>query len=308
MSPVTVEKISEPCRLGEGPHWDTDKKVLYFVDIDGMRVHKYDPATRTEVTVNFDEEVSLIIPVKDTADKFVVTQRRKVVLMTWDGESSKPAALEVIATVDEGDGKQDNRINDGKADSAGTLWAGTMAPIINKQVIVDRGIFFSISKDRSAKTHLPKVSVSNGIAWSLDNKTMYYIDSPTRKIDAFDFDVTKAEIGNRRTVFNFEEQGVEGFPDGQTIDTDGKLWVACYGGKQVIQVDPGSGKLLQRVDIPALNVTSVAWGGAGLDELFVTSAFDGMTREELERLPMAGCSFRVTGLGAKGLPAHRVLL
>ncbi|XP_049845480.1 regucalcin-like isoform X2 [Schistocerca gregaria] len=202
-----------------------------------MRVHKYDPATRTEVTVNFDEEVSLIIPVKDTADKFVVTQRRKVVLMTWDGESSKPGALEVIATVDEGDGKQDNRINDGKADSAGTLWAG-----------------------------------------------------------------------NRRTVFNFEEQGVEGFPDGQTIDTEGKLWVACYGGKQVIQVDPASGKLLQRVDIPALNVTSVAWGGAGLDELFVTSAFDGMTREELERLPMAGCSFRVTGLGAKGLPAHRVLL
>lgn len=308
MSPVTVEKISEPCRLGEGPHWDADNKVLYFVDIDGMRVHKYDPATKTQVTVDFDEEVSLIIPVKDQADKFVITLRRKVVLMTWDGKSSKPSALEVIATVDQEDGKQDNRINDGKADAAGTLWAGTMAPIVNKEITMDKGIFFSLSKDRKTTTHIQKVSISNGIAWSQDNKTMYYIDSPTKRVDAFDFDIAEGKISNRRTVFNLEEQGVEGFPDGQTIDTDGNLWVACYGGKQVIQVDPGSGKLLQRVDIPALNVTSVAWGGAGLDELFVTSAFDGMSREQLQSLPMAGCTFRVTGLGARGFPGQPVVL
>ncbi|XP_049771797.1 regucalcin-like [Schistocerca cancellata] len=305
MSPVTVEKITEPCQLGEGPHWDADKKVLYFVDIGGNRVHKYDPATRTLKSLTL-EGVHFIIPVKGKADKFVISMGRNVVLMTWDGESSEPAALEVIATVDDEDGSRDNKINDAKADAAGTLWSGTLGPIVNNEITPEKGILFNLAKDRSTKTHVTKISISNGFAWSPDNKTMYYIDSATGKIDAFDFDITESKIGNRRTVFNFKENGVEGLPDGQTIDTDGNLWVACFGGKQVIQVDPRTGRLLRRVEIPALNVTSVAWGGAGLDELFVTTGSIGMDRPD--ELPMAGCTFRVTGLGARGLPAQSVVL
>ncbi|XP_047003096.1 regucalcin-like isoform X2 [Schistocerca americana] len=304
MSPVTVEKITEPCKLGEGPHWDADKKVLYFVDVRGNRVHKYDPLTRTLKSLTL-EGVHFIIPVKGKADKFVINMGRNVVLMTWDGESSEPAALEVIATVQDEDGSRD-KINDAKVDAAGTLWAGTLGPIVNNEITPEKGILFNLAKDRSTKTHVTKISISNGFAWSPDNKTMYYIDSATGKIDAFDFDITESKIGNRRTVFNFKENGVEGLPDGQTIDTDGNLWVACFGGKQVIQVDPRTGRLLRRVEIPALNVTSVAWGGAGLDELFVTTGSIGMDRSD--ELPMAGCTFRVTGLGARGLPAHSVVL
>ncbi|XP_049949061.1 regucalcin-like [Schistocerca serialis cubense] len=305
MSPVTVEKITESCKLGEGPHWDADKKVLYFVDIGGNRVHKYDPATRTLKSLTL-EGVHFIIPVKGKADKFVINMGRNVVLMTWDGVSSEPAALEVIATVQDEDGSRDNKINDAKVDAAGTLWAGTLGPIVNNEITPEKGILFNLAKDRSTKTHVTKISISNGFAWSPDNKTMYYIDSATGKIDAFDFDITESKIGNRRTVFNFKENGVEGLPDGQTIDTDGNLWVACFGGKQVIQVDPRRGKLLRRVEIPALNVTSVAWGGAGLDELFVTTGSIGM--DQPDELPMAGCTFRVTGLGARGLPAQSVVL
>ncbi|XP_047119034.1 regucalcin-like [Schistocerca piceifrons] len=305
MSPVTVEKITEPCKLGEGPHWDADKKVLYFVDIGGNRVHKYDPATSTLKSLTL-EGVHFIIPVKGKADKFVINMGRNVVLMTWDGESSEPAALEVIATVHDEDGSRDNKINDAKVDAAGTLWAGTLGPIVNNEITPEKGILFNLAKDRSTKTHVTKISISNGFAWSPDNKTMYYIDSATGKIDAFDFDITESKIGNRRTVFNFKENGVEGLPDGQTIDTDGNLWVACFGGKQVIQVDPRTGRLLRRVEIPAQNVTSVAWGGAGLDELFVTTGSIGMDRPD--ELPMAGCTFRVTGLGARGLPAQSVVL
>ncbi|XP_049855044.1 regucalcin-like [Schistocerca gregaria] len=305
MSPVTVEKITEPCKLGEGPHWDADKKVLYFVDIGGNRVHKYDPATRTLKSLTL-EGVHFIIPVKGKADKFVISMGRNVVLMTWDGESTEPAALEVIATVDDEDGSRDNKINDAKADAAGTLWSGTLGPIVNNEITPEKGILFNLAKDRSTKTHVTKISISNGFAWSPDNKTMYYIDSATGKIDAFNFDITESKIGNRRTVFNFKENGVEGLPDGQTIDTDGNLWVACFGGKQVIQVDPRTGRLLRRVEIPALNVTSVTWGGAGLDELFVTTGSIGMDRPD--ELPMAGYTFRVTGLGARGLPAQSVVL
>ncbi|XP_049803797.1 regucalcin-like isoform X2 [Schistocerca nitens] len=305
MSPVTVEKITEPCKLGEGPHWDADKKVLYFVDVGSNRVHKYDPATRTLKSLTLDG-VTFIIPVKGETDKFVISMYRDVVLMTWDGESSEPAALEVIATVHDEDGSRDNRINDAKADAAGTLWAGTLGPIVNNEITPEKGILFSLAKDRSTKTHATKISISNGFAWSSDNKTMYYIDSPTRKIDAFDFNITEGKIGNRRTVFDFKEQAVEGLPDGQTIDTDGNLWVACFGGKQVIQVDPRTGRLLRRVEIPAQNVTSVVWGGASLDELFVTTASFGLDRPEEH--PMAGCTFRVTGLGARGLPAQSVVL
>ncbi|XP_049805554.1 regucalcin-like [Schistocerca nitens] len=308
MASYKIEKVTDPVRLGEGPHWDHDKKVLYFTDIEGCGVHKFDPATKSLASLTFQEPVSIIIPIEGQKDRFIITLGRNVAILTWDGVSKSPQNVEVLVSVDQEKGKETNRINDGKADPSGRLWAGTMGPYKNNKVTPERGMLFSLDKDRKAVTHVTKIGIANGLAWSLDNKTMYYIDSATRRVDAFDFDIKAGKITNRRTIFDYPTNGVAGFPDGQAIDADGNLWIASYDANLVIQVNPSTGKLLKRVEMPALKITSVAFGGEKLDELYVTSARDELTDEQLRRWPLSGCTFRVTGLGVTGLPGQPVSL
>lgn len=308
MASYKIEKIVDPVRLGEGPHWDHEKKVLYFTDIEGCGVYKYDPATKGLTSLTFQEPVSIVIPIAGQKDRFIITLGRSVAILTWDGVSKSAEKVEVLVSVDQEQGKETNRINDGKADPSGRLWAGTMGPYKNNTVTPERGMLFSLEKDKKAVTHVTKLGIANGLAWSADNKTMYYIDSPTRRVDAFDFDIKAGKITNRRTIFDFVKNGLEGFPDGQAIDADGNLWVACYDGSKVIQVNPTTGKLLKTIEMPAPKITSVAFGGEKLDELFVTSARDELSEDELRRWPQSGCTFRVTGLGARGLPGQPVAL
>ncbi|XP_021924409.1 regucalcin-like isoform X2 [Zootermopsis nevadensis] len=292
MSVPKIEQISAPVILGEGPHWDHDAQALYYIDIKGSTVHKYVPATNTHTTVKIDGgEVSLVIPLEGTKDKFVITVGRNVAILTWDGESSTPTEVKYVSAVDNEKELQDNRLNDGKADPIGRLWAGTMGAESDPEdkFPLTLGSLFSFSKDWKPTKHLSNITVSNGLAWSEDLKSMYYIDSPTRKVEAFDFDAESGKIY------------------GMATDTKGKLWVACFEGSQVIRVDPANGKLLRCIPIPALKVTSVAFGGPQLDELYVTSA-DILTEEQKKMYPESGATFRVTGLGVKGYPGQAVKL
>ncbi|XP_066994233.2 regucalcin [Anabrus simplex] len=307
---TTVECILPRTILGEGPHWDHTEQALYFVDIKASEVHRYTPATKKETVVKIEGgPVSIVIPVQGQKNKYVITIGRDIAIMTWDGVSSSPSHVERVATVDEVDGKRENRLNDGKADPTGRLWAGTLGaehgPV---DFTPHNGSLFSLSKDRKVTSHVTGVTCSNGLAWSLDNKIMYYIDSLTLKVEAFDFNAEKGQAINRRTAFDFKANGVKGFPDGMTIDTQGNLWVACFDGSQVINVDPRTGKLLKTISIPSPKVTSVVFGGKNLDELYVTSASVDLNKEELAATPSAGCTFRILGTGAKGFPGQSVVL
>jgi sugar lactone lactonase YvrE len=155
--------------------------------------------------------------------------------------------------------------------------------------------------DKSIRVMLDSVSISNGIVWTKDKKTMYYNDTPTGTVQAFDYDDKTGAISNRRVVVRIARGG--GGPDGMTIDADGNLWVALWGSGTVGKFDPRTGQLLQKVIVPAPNVSSCAFGGKNLDILYITTARAWMNEEKLKQFPLSGGLFAVKP-GVKGVRAE----
>ncbi|KAI4464168.1 regucalcin [Holotrichia oblita] len=299
-----VERVADSCELGEGPHWDVDTQSLYYVDIFEHSIHKYTPSTKTHTkAIVGDDTVSFIIPIEGAPNKYLISFGRQVAVISWDGVSDKVVGFKKITEVDTEEGSLENRINDAKCDPTGRLWCGTMGPEpIKGHITPLKGSFYSVDSNGEVKRHVTPVSCSNGLAWSSDGTKFYYIDSGTREIHQYDVDLSNGMISNKTVVFSFEDVSIEGFPDGQTIDTDGNLWVAVFAGYKVIKIDPRRyNTLLETIDIPSKQVTSVAFGGPNLDELYVTSAsftIDGVVLPP----PNHGALYRVTGLGVKGCP------
>jgi len=150
---------------------------------------------------------------------------------------------------------------------------------------------------------LSSLDIANGLAWSSDNKTFYYIDSLTYRVDAWDYDSVGGVISNRRPVFDFKANNIKGIPDGMCIDEKGNLWVALFSGGKIAHIDPVAGNLIDHIEFPATNITSVAFGGPNLDILYVTSAQHGLSEEELLAQPDAGSIFQIRNTGVKGLSA-----
>lgn len=302
---VTVEPLSGPYRLGEGPHWDQASQKLYFVDIEDQKILRYDPATGVaNFAVVGNGPVGFVIPVQGARNKFVAGSATDVVLVSWDGEKNvTKCAPQTLATAESN--RAETRFNDAKADASGRLWAGTMGLLKDGVFPPNVGSLYSLDADLTLKKHVTSVTISNGLAWNSDNDTLYYIDSPTYQIVAFNYNAQTGAISNKKTVFDLRENNISGFPDGMTIDTDGNLWVAVYGGSGVLQVNPKTGKLLRYVKINgANNITSVAFGGQNYDVLYVTSAREGLTEAELKEQPHAGYLFAIKGLGVRGSPPN----
>ena len=209
--------------------------------------------------------------------------------VSCDGETASPA--------DHGPAGLALRMNDAKCDPAGRLWGGTMT--------VERRpgacALYRLDPDGTVTTALGGVTLSNGLGWSPDGRTMYYIDTPLRTVDAFDFDLDTAALTRRRVLVQFEE-GV-GNPDGMTVDADGCLWVAMAHGSAVRRYTP-SGQLDTVVPLPVTKVTSCTFGGSALDQLFVTTACVGLSEQDLVAQPLAGAVL-CCEVGATGLPADR---
>lgn len=183
------------------------------------------------------------------------------------------------------------RMNDGKCDPAGRFWAGTM------DYDESRPIASLYVYDGTVRTVLDGVTISNGLTWSADRRTMYYIDTPTGRVDAFDHDPDTGQITRRRMFAEIEG----GHPDGMTIDDEGFLWVALWGGGAVRRIDP-SGRSAGTVRLPVTNVSSCAFGGAGGTTLFITTSRQGLSEAQRAAEPEAGRVFHVEP-GAGGPPA-----
>ncbi|XP_046546939.1 regucalcin-like [Haliotis rubra] len=294
--PYKVETVIKHAAqtVGEGPHWDVPTQRLLYVDINKGDVHRWDPTTAKDEKVHLDGTVGFVIP--RSSGGLVLGLNLSVVGLDWESGTTV-----TLATVDE---RKDNRLNDAKCDASGRLWAGTMntgSPRVQRV-----GNLYSLGGDGQLQCHVEGVTVSNGLAWSADNKTMFYIDTPTRQVWAYDFDLEKGTMANQRVVVDFSQtpefEGTLVRPDGMTIDTDDNLWVACLNVGSVAQFDSRTGQMLRRVELPnASMITSVCWGGPDLNQLYVTSLVANFTEQQLNTTEsLAGSVFRVTGLGTKG--------
>jgi len=180
-----------------------------------------------------------------------------------------------------------NRFNDGKCDPAGRFLAGTM----DDNERLPSGSLYSLSPDGKLKTLLRGTRISNGLAWSTDYRTFYHIDTPTRTVMAYDYDLASGEIANPRAAVAIPA-GM-GWPDGMTSDAEGMLWVALWGGAKLTRWDPATGRLETEIPFPAYNVSCCTFGGPDLDDLYVTTARKGMSAEQLAKYPLSGGLFRI---------------
>jgi sugar lactone lactonase YvrE len=273
--------------LGEGPVWDPALRRLIWVDITGANVHRYDPERGRDESTDVGQPVgaaacrgagALMLALRDGFGRLDLDR----------GELELVVELEADLP--------GNRMNDGACDSRGRFWAGTMAFAGDRP----SGALYRLDPDLSVTRVLGDLTISNGIAWSPDERFMYFIDSPTYRVDVFDYDVEGGEIANRRTLFELSRRG--GLPDGMTVDAEGLLWIAFWGAGAVRRYTP-EGHLSAVIEIPASLATSCAFGGPDLQDLYITSAAGPLDPERAAKEPHAGGLFRARP-GVAGLPPH----
>jgi sugar lactone lactonase YvrE len=265
--------------LGEGAIWDFEKKLLYWVDIVSKKLFIYDPASGINHSIDAGQMIGAVVPRKK-GGLLVALQEGLYFLDEKTGE--KDFIINPEADI------KGNRSNDGKCDPAGRFWYGTVSENCD---IPDAGNLYVLDRGLKIEKKLDKLTISNGIVWSPDNKLMFFIDTVTKTVWSFDFELETGKISGKKTAVNVLEG--DGFPDGMTFDAEGMLWVAHFGGHKVIRYDPIKNKKLEEILLPVSNVTSCAFGGANLDELYITTARHGLNAEELKNEPLAGGVFKV---------------
>jgi sugar lactone lactonase YvrE len=275
-----------PCGLGEGPVWDEERNRFLWVDITCGQVCWYDPASCRTGSWPAPRWISALVPCRD--GRFIAFAYHSYYVL-----DPKTGHFDLLGTLE--GLEADVRFNDCKADRAGRIWAGTMS-MDNRE---GAGRLFRLDHDWAAVTVLGDISISNGLDWSLDGRTMYYIDSLTREIRAYDFDEATGTLSGERTVVRIPEG--EGLPDGMTVDSEGLLWAAQWGGRRVSCWNPVTGERVRSVHLPAERISSCAFGGEGFTTLFVTSAREG---EQGITADTDGASFLVD-TGASGRKPYR---
>lgn len=285
---LEVELLCD-CRaeLGEGPMWDSWTETLWWVDIDRRQLWGK-PSGRPAAAYDLGRQLSAVLPRRDGG--LVLVARRAIILT--DPTLTVTGLVQVPLPIDER-----LRLNDAACDPAGRLWFGTMAT----DGRLDQGSLYCLDIDHTLSRVLSPVSISNGLAWSPDARTLYYVDTPTGRVDAFTFDPQAGRLEERRPFARIPE--AEGRPDGLTVDADGTVWVAVWGGGAIIRLTE-SGARCGAVRLPTPNVTSCCFGGDRLQELFATTARRGLTSTELAAQPTAGAVFACRP-GARGLPPAR---
>lgn len=259
--------------IGESPFWDLSLDALVWVDIASQEVRRIQLQTGQYEAWPVGQHIGAVLP-RASGGMVVALGDGFGALDPVDG------SIQLLAPVDVGDFNV--RLNDCQCDRVGRIWGGTEGQPLHSARL------YRLEADHSLTEMLKGVSVSNGIGWSPDDRLMYYIDSPERRVDVFDYDLGKGEIANRRPFVIIPSDF--GIPDGLCVDEAGMVWVALFGGAALARYTP-AGELDTKVAVPALNVTSCAFGGADLSSLLITTASTGMTAIQQAKYPDAGGLF-----------------
>jgi sugar lactone lactonase YvrE len=274
---IAVEAVDDHrSQLGENPHWDAAAGVLQHVDIAAGVLHRVDVRSGGREQLALGGEVGFAVPRRSGG--LIHGRDRQIVLRDTDGGERGVAEVER--------GEPENRLNDGKADATGRLWAGTMS----KRREPGRAALYRLDADGELTVALPAQTLANGLGWSPDDEAMYFIDSVEQRVDVLDFDAAAGTLSARRPLCAIDP--ADGLPDGLTVDAEGGVWVALFGGGCVRRYAP-DGALEEVVPLPTSNPTSLAFGGEGLDELYVTTARHKLTPEQLAGEPLAGALLRL---------------
>lgn len=271
--------------LGEGSLWDHERQWLYWVDIYENKVFIYDPKKRANLAYDVGANVGTVVPTRD--GRLLVALRDELATLDLGTGLVDPVLVPAPA-------RDGIRFNDGKCDPEGRFWVGTMV----EQGLAGTGVLYCVSPDMSSSVRLDGLTISNGLVWH--DAHFYHIDTPSHMVRRFSYDARTGVLGAPSVAARFEE--ADGAPDGMCLDDEGLLWVALWGGHSVVRVDPSNGAIVYRVEVPASNVTSCAFGGKELDELYITTARAGLDPKVLAREPLAGSLFRVK-LPFRGVPA-----
>jgi len=295
--------------LGEGPAWDSRTGCLYWVDIRLGHLHLFDPQAGTDRHINVGDLLGCAAPRRSGG--LILGMRRG--FATLDSPLSKFGEFGEGSGVGLGESPGEglepgvraflnpephlpgNRFNDGKCDPAGRFLAGSM----DNAEVAATGSLYSLDPHGSLKTLITGTRISNGLTWSPDYRTFYFIDTPTRTVMAYDYDLASGDIANPRPVISVPPE--LGWPDGMTSDSEGMLWVAMWGGAKLTRWDPATGHLLLQIPFPALNVSSCAFGGPDLTDLYITSARKDMPADQQVKYPLSGGLFRIRTT-IQGLP------
>lgn len=273
---IQIETVGTyEAQWGEGPIWWQGK--LLYVDIEKHMVLSYEPETKEEKSWNVGERVGTVVP--RAQGGMVIAGDNGFAFLSEDG------TLESIA--DPETEKKDNRFNDGKCSPDGNFFAGTIS-LVKRE---GDASLYCLDKEGEAREVYPGVTNSNGLCWNAAGDTLYYIDTPTRSVLAFDY--KEGTISNPRKII--DTSAIDASPDGMAIDAKDCLWIAFCHGACVACFDPSTGEMTRKVDLPCLETTACAFGGENLDELYVTT---GVHKTEVEK--DAGRLFKITGLGVRG--------
>lgn len=260
---------------GEGAIWHPGRQTLFWVDIEGKTLYEYRTNGEAPNTWRFDQMVTTVVPENNST--MIVALQNRVIRLNLNNSTH-------TTIVDIPDEAGNYRCNDGKCDPSGRLWIGTMGLKGQKE----SATLYCLNQGELVPK-IKNVTISNGIVWSANKKYMYYNDTPTGKIARFRYNDTTGEILFDGIAVKLPEG--TGVPDGMTIDKDDNLWVAQWGGYGVYCYNPYTGELLKKIEVPAPNVASCAFGGEKLDTLYITTARAGLSPEQLEKYPLSGSLF-----------------
>jgi sugar lactone lactonase YvrE len=273
---------------GEGPIWWNNS--LYYVDIEGKAIIRLNPDSEAETVWEFSERIGCIAPCNNGQLLYAGDNGISI----FDPQTNKSSSI-----IDPESHLPDNRFNDGKCDPYGRFWGGT----ISLKKIQGSAALYCLDSQQNIEKKLEGLTNSNGLAWSQDKKRFFHIDTPSRIIQAYAFDIDTSKISKLATIVDTEALGFDSSPDGMTIDEQDNLWVAfCHGGC-VACFDSKSGDLLQTIKIPAIETTACTFGGQTLNRLFITT---GIKKGYSEK--HAGKIFVIDGLPIKGTPAFTYTL
>ena len=279
--------VKANCINAEGPVWDERTETLYFIDVEAGKIFSY----REGKLASWDAGEQIGCAVLCETGGMIAALRSGLYAVDFP-DGGKQFLGDPEADV------PGNRFNDGKVDPAGRLLAGTMALSAGEQD-PPTGALYCLHRDGSISKVIDQVYLSNGLAWSADGSLFYFIDTTARTVTCYRYDVDAGIVSDPEIIIRVP--GELGYPDGMTIDEDGNLWIALWGGGAVSKWDPETGELLETYALPVQNVSSCCFGGKEMDTLFITTASQGT---DLKKYPLAGNVFCMKP-GVRGAGSRR---